>query len=198
MIAKLPPPARGGGQPGAPFTRAIAEQWVKAGDVAVALVLPAGIENSIMNFLGGEGVKAVILSDPSDPVAARLVGGLLQRAAIRVSASGGGTLDLRPDGAIEQMMPLRFEERPVLGKKKESPMIAFYAAGIAVMFIMFSAAGAGGALIEENESGTLERVLTTGLGMNGLLLGKWLSLTTFACAQITVMFVWACWSSSCR
>jgi ABC-2 type transport system permease protein len=99
-------------------------------------------------------------------------------------------LDLRSDGPIEQMMPLRFEERAVLGKKQESPMIAFYAAGIAVMFIMFSSAGAGGALIEETESGTLERVLTTGLGMNGLLLGKWLSLTSFACAQIAVMFVW--------
>ncbi len=190
VISRLPQSARGGGEPGAPFTREIAERWVKAGDVSVALVLPAGIENSIMNFLGGESVKALILNDPGDPVASRLVGGLLQRAAMRVSASGGGALDLRPDGPIEAMMPLRFEERAVLGKKQESPMIAFYAAGIAVMFIMFSAAGAGGALIEENESGTLERVLTTGLGMNGLLLAKWLSLTSFACAQIAVMFVW--------
>ena len=64
---------------------------------------------------------------------------LLQRAALRVSASGGGRLDLAPDGQIEQVMPIRFEERQVLGKKKESPMIAFYAAGIAVMFIMFAA-----------------------------------------------------------
>jgi ABC-2 type transport system permease protein len=190
VVAKLPATTRGGGAPGAPFTRELAERWVKAGDVAVALVLPAGIEHSIMNFMNPEPVKAIVLSDPSDPVAARLVGGLLQRAALRVSASGGGSLDLAPDSQIEQTMPLRFEERQVLGKKKESPMIAFYAAGIAVMFIMFGAAYAGGALIEETESGTLERVLTSGLGMSGLLLSKWLSLTTFACAQIAVMFVW--------
>lgn len=190
VIAALPAAARGGGEPGAPFTREVAERWVKAGDVSVALVLPAGIEHAIMNFMNPEPVKALILSDPSDPVAARLVGGLLQRAALRVSASGGGALDLAPDSRIEQTMPIRFEERQVLGKKKESPMIAFYAAGIAVMFIMFAAAGAGGALIEETESGTLERVLTTGLGMNGLLLAKWISLTTMACAQIAVMFVW--------
>ncbi len=190
VIATLPEASRGGGRPGEPFTRDVAEQWVKRGDVSVALVLPAGIENSIMSFVGGESVNAILLSDPGDPVAARLLGGLLQRAALRVSASGGGTLDVGPNSAVDQMMPLRFEERPVLGKKAESPMIAFYAAGIAVMFIMFAAAGAGGALIEETESGTLERVLTTGLGMNGLLLGKWLSLTSFACAQILVMFVW--------
>ena len=69
-------------------------------------------------------------------------------------------------------------------------MVAFYAAGIAVMFIMFSAAAAGGAFIEENESGTLERVLSSGLGMNGMLLAKWLYVTSLACIQVTVMFVW--------
>lgn len=190
VITALPASARGGGQVGAPFTREIAERWVKAGDVSVALVLPAGIEHAIMNFRSGESVKAILLSDPGDPVAARLLGGLLQRAAIRVSASGGGAMNLGENSEAEEMMPLRFEERPVLGKKRESPMIAFYAASIAVMFIMFAAAGAGGALIEETESGTLERVLTTGLGMNGLLLAKWLSLTSFACVQIAVMFVW--------
>jgi ABC-2 type transport system permease protein len=58
------------------------------------------------------------------------------------------------------------------------------------MFIMFSAAGAGGVLIEETENGTLERVLTSGLGMTGLLGSKWLYLTTLACMQICVMFVW--------
>jgi ABC-2 type transport system permease protein len=90
----------------------------------------------------------------------------------------------------DAMLPLRFETHAVLGEKRESPMVAFYAAGIAVMFIMFSAAGAGGALIEETEAGTLERVLTTGLGMSGLLLGKWLYTTSLAIVQITVMFVW--------
>jgi len=90
----------------------------------------------------------------------------------------------------DEMMPLRYEEQAVLGEKRDSPMVAFYAAGIAVMFIMFSAAGAGGALIEETDSGTLERVLTSGLGMNGLLLAKWLYSTTLACAQVTIMFVW--------
>ncbi len=190
VIAALPAGSRAPGKPGEPFTRAIAEEWVKRGDVSVALVLPAGIEHSIMSFRGGETVKALLLTDPGDPVAGRLLGGLLQRAALRVSASGGGALDLGPGSAVEEMMPLGFEDRAVLGKKRESPMIAFYAAGIAVMFIMFAAAGGGGALIEETESGTLERVLTTGLGMNGLLLSKWLYLTSLAFVQVCVMFVW--------
>jgi len=186
----VPPDARGPGRAGEPFTRALAEEWVRRGNAAVALVLPVGIEWSIMSFAQGERVPAILLSDPSDPVASRLVGGLLQRAALRVAASGGADLQLGPGSPAERMMPVPFEEERVLGRKRQSPMIAFYAAGIAVMFIMFAAAGAGGALIEETESGTLERVLTSGLGMNGLLLAKWLSLTSFACAQIVVMFMW--------
>jgi len=170
---------------GAPLTRADATEMVRSGRVPAALVLPAGVDSSILAF-GRPRVKAVILHDPSDPVAAKMVGGLLQRAALRVGGAGLGL----PGGDPEAMMPLQFEERAVLGEKRDNPMIAFYAAGIAVMFIMFSAAGAGGVLIEETESGTLERVLTTGLGMNGLLAAKWVYLTTLACAQIVVMFLW--------
>ena len=164
----------------APLTREGAEAMVKRGDVPAALILPQGAGAAIGSF-AGSGVKALLLHDPSDPVAARMVGGLLQRAALRAAGVGGGS---------DEMLPMRFETRAVLGEKRESPMVAFYAAGIAVMFIMFSAAGAGGALIEETEAGTLERVLTTGLGMTGLLLGKWLYIMSLACLQITVMFVW--------
>jgi ABC-2 type transport system permease protein len=69
-------------------------------------------------------------------------------------------------------------------------MVAFYAAGMAVMFLLFSASAAGGSLIEEVENGTLDRVLGSRLGMNGLLFGKWLHLVLLGMVQITVMFVW--------
>jgi len=80
--------------------------------------------------------------------------------------------------------------RDVLGEKKKSPGVAVTAAGLGVMFLLFSAAGAGGALIEEVESGTLDRVLSTRVTMGQLLSGKLLYLATVAVAQLTVMFVW--------
>lgn len=170
------------------LTRTSAKAMVQRGDVPAALILPPGIGASIGSF-DGAGTKALILHDPSDPVAARMVGGLLQRAALRAASAHGGVMGM-VNRSPDEMMPLRYEEQAVLGEKRESPMVAFYAAGIAVMFIMFSAAGAGGALIEETDAGTLERVLTSGLGMNGLLLAKWLYGTMLACAQVTIMFVW--------
>ncbi|HEY3173585.1 MAG TPA: ABC transporter permease [Thermoanaerobaculia bacterium] len=82
------------------------------------------------------------------------------------------------------------EIRDVLGEKKKNPTVAVFAAGLGVMFLLFSAAGAGGALIEEVESGTLDRVLSTRVTMTQLLLGKLLYLATVAVAQLTVMFLW--------
>jgi ABC-2 type transport system permease protein len=78
----------------------------------------------------------------------------------------------------------------VLGEKKSNPIIAFYAAGIAVMFLLFSASGAGGTLIEEVESGTLERLLTSRASMGTVLGAKWLYITLLGSFQIVVMFVW--------
>ena len=73
---------------------------------------------------------------------------------------------------------------------RKAPVVAFYAAGIAVMFLLFSASGSGGSLLEEAESGTLERVISSKLGMQGLLIGKWLHITLMGCLQILVMFTW--------
>lgn len=74
-------------------------------------------------------------------------------------------------------------------KDTDSP-VAFYAAGVGVMFLLFSCAGAGGSLLEEVESGTLDRLLGSSVGMTGLLAGKWLFLTIMGCLQLTLMFVW--------
>jgi ABC-2 type transport system permease protein len=68
--------------------------------------------------------------------------------------------------------------------------VSFYAAGIGVMFLLFSCSGAGGSLLEEEESGTLGRLVSSRAGMGGVLAGKWLFLTTMGIAQLTVMFTW--------
>jgi ABC-2 type transport system permease protein len=74
---------------------------------------------------------------------------------------------------------------------RRGSLISFYAAGIGVMFLLFSMVGAaGGALLEEAESGTLERLLSTNVGMTGILIGKWLFLALVGIAQLTVMFLW--------
>ena len=88
---------------------------------------------------------------------------------------------------------IAFDSTDVFATEKGDPTIAMYAAGIAVMFLLFSASGAGGSLLEEQEAGTLDRLLCTRLTVTKLLAGKWLYITALGCVQLTVMFAWAQW-----
>ena len=76
------------------------------------------------------------------------------------------------------------------GNTNKESLVSFYAAGVGVMFLLFSVTGASGALLDEVDSGTLDRVLSTRVGMGGLLVGKWLFLSLVGLAQLTVMFLW--------
>jgi ABC-2 type transport system permease protein len=171
--------------------RARAEQLVREGECSVAMVLPAGIDTSLMRF-DGRGEAVLLLTDPADPIAPRMATGLLQRAAlgtVRAAAAEFGATS----GAVppEELMPVRTRTRPVTGgERRPNGFVSFYAAGIAVMFLMFSASGAGGALIEEEETGTLERVLSSRVGMTRLLFAKWLHIVRLGVLQIAAMFAW--------
>jgi ABC-2 type transport system permease protein len=76
-------------------------------------------------------------------------------------------------------------------QSQRGSLISFYAAGTGVMFLLFSMVGAAGSVIlDEVESGTFERLLSTNIGMRGILLGKWAFLTLVGIAQLTIMFLW--------
>ena len=217
--------ARTTGSDGGALDREAAIELVKAGDIPVAVVLPAGLGDSFPSF-GGAQAKVLLFADPSDPVAPQVVSGLMQKVAMTAmptqmisggmeqfeTAIGGlsdqqrlsldswmgeieGFLQPSPGdpspspGASAGMLGVEIEN--VLGDKdSENPLVSFYAAAIAVMFLLFSATGAGGSLLEEEESQTLERLLSTRLTMTGLLAGKWIFLTAMGLAQILLMFLW--------
>jgi ABC-2 type transport system permease protein len=218
-----------------PIDRARAERLVREGRVPVALVLPAGLDTSLARFDGG-GTPLQMLSDPSDPIAPQVVGGLLQKIVMSAMPDlfmqGGvgqferyaGGLTPRQRLAVDQWLPqlraraardsagapatgagagrdsagaagglsglVKVDVVPVLGRKQDTSMISFYAAAIAVMFLLFTASAVAGTLLDEVDSGTLERVLSTRVGMTGLLTGKWIWLTLLGMLQITVMFIY--------
>jgi ABC-type Na+ efflux pump permease subunit len=108
-------------------------------------------------------------------------------AKLREGAGGGGG---SRSGEARDTGLLDLEVQDVLGQTKQNPTATLLAAGLGVMFLLFSATGAGGALIEEAESGTLDRILSTRVSMTSLLIGKLVYLSAIAVAQLTVMFVW--------
>ena len=213
---------------GATLDRAAAERLVRAGDVPVAVVIPAGMGDAFSkNGFAGGGPAIQLLSDVSDPIAPQMVLGLLQKVAMtaapdllmqggmrqfeqyagqmtpqqkaavdawlpRLKAQGQSGTAASPAGGAAGAMPIGVEVVDVMRTdNRRGSLVSFYAAGIGVMFLLFSSvAGAGGALLDEAEAGTLERLLSTNIGMTGVLIGKWIFLAFVGMAQLTVMFLW--------
>ena len=101
-------------------------------------------------------------------------------------APGGGEAPAASAGEL-----LHINVVDILGQTKANPVVAFYAAATAVMFLLFACAqGAGASMIEEADNGTLDRLLSSHLTMTQLLAGKWVSFLLLGVMQVTVMFVW--------
>lgn len=101
-------------------------------------------------------------------------------------ASPAATVTVEP---LPDRLDLQIENPQAASQ--ENPRIAMYAAGIAVLFLLFSATGNAAALLEEEESGTLDRILVSRAGLFHVVAGKWLGILLLGCLQITVMFLWA-------
>jgi len=210
------PSARAAGAGLPPFTERTAEAAVRSGDVPVALVVPAGF-GARVGVGPGPPPTVRVLSDSADPVAPQMVAGVLQKTAMSampdvVARSGmdafarmaGGLTPAQRSAMEAGLAALKDQSASgaasgggvdvdvvdVVGEKKKNPTVAFYAAGLGVMFLLFTAAGAGGALIEEVESGTLDRILSTRVSMGRFLGGKLFYLTVLAVTQLAVMFLW--------
>ena len=213
-------PGRGRGTE-SDYTAEGAEAAVRAGEAPVAIVIPRGFADRLARpGAAAAGAAIQLLRDPGDPVGPQVVAGLLQKVAMtslpdfmieRGSALlegqvGGFTPEQR--GRLEEglralrsrrsaghgqgdAMLISVTPRDVVGTGKHHPMISFYAAAIGVMFLLFTASAAGGSLLDEVESGTLDRVLGSRVTMGALLGGKLLYCTALAFLQLSVMFLWA-------
>jgi ABC-2 type transport system permease protein len=211
------------------YSAATAEDAVRNGDAPAALIIPQGFGAHPIAFgPDATATKFTILHDSSDPVAAQVVAGMLQKTVMMslpaTMASvgsqyfdkeiGGLTPQQRKqiDDALARLRKLQddqnapgnssagssgsgsivsIETRDVVGGKKRNPMIAYYAAGVGVMFLLFTASAAGGSLLDESDSGALDRVLSARVTMAALLAGKLVYSALLAMAQLTLMFLWA-------
>ncbi len=183
--------------PAATVNLATAEDLVRRGMVSAAIVFEPN----------GEGTmpQVRVLTDTYDQVASQVVTALVQRAVMTAASESTPSAPPLDNSTV---LPAGFDPRnitsaplasikppdiavvDVLGGKKTNPVISMYAAGIAVMFVLFSATTASGSLLEERENSTLDRLLCSRLTMDQLLLGKWAYLTCIGIVQITLMFLW--------
>ncbi len=201
-----------------PYDRDTAAAAMRDGQVGAVLAIPPGFGAAPLDFLpGGVPAQLDLVVDPSDPLAIPAYGGMVQQAALALTpdvllGSGpqsveGWTGGLTPDQ--RRRLAARFEGDgrapgvPVQARQAVTvsvgvahaaapdPTVAFYAAAMGVMTILFTATGAATSLVEESETGILARVLSSRMSMFQLLSGKLLFTAAFCLSQLAAIFVWA-------
>jgi len=177
-----------------------AREMVLAGTLPLAVVIPEGWTASCTN--PGEGAVSLrLLADSSDPVATQVVTALLRQTSGQIMGERArqqirSFLSLSPDQFAESPVsrfaaPVAIDVVDLFAADKANPVVSMYAAGIAVMFLLFGAVGNSGTLLEEEENQTLERLMCSELSMIQLLAGKWMLMTIVGIVQVTIMFAWA-------
>lgn len=194
----------------------LSAELVRRGTISLAVVIPHGWEQAMLSPDDSRELKPIeLLADTSNPIAHKVMAALVQRTAgehlakafqdqvaeKREAAAGRDSTPPPPGttrpASIEvpaktaSPMIIDVKTRDILAENKVSPVVSMYAAGIAVMFLLFSATGNSGSLLDEEDNQTLERLMCSRLSMTELLIGKWCWLTIVGALQVTVMFVWA-------
>ena len=180
-------------------------------DEAMELVRSGSATMAIVLRNDHDQLAAELMADASDQVAAQVVSAVVNRSMMlseaehqvsqlvdsdqndnENSVAAVGT-DVPNDESfgIEASLQRKVEIIDVMGEGKANPVVSMYASGIAVMFLLFGATGGGGALLEERENQTLDRLLSTQMSMDQLLLGKWFYMSSIGVLQVGVMFLWA-------
>lgn len=198
--------------------RTAAEDLVRRGTATIAIVLreqddelAAELLNDASDQVASQVVSALVMRAimmAKAPQGPPRLDGVAENGVAKQETMNGDASDSVRQATFEQFVrnsvdasgsePVKDAAAPplvsvinVMGENKSNPVISVYAAGIAVMFLLFGATSGGGVLLEERENQTLERLLSTQMTMDHLLLGKWFYLTLLGCVQVTVMFIWA-------
>lgn len=168
--------------------RHLAVETIRQQEADVGIVIPVGFAAGLVE--SGEEAQAIeVLADSANPLVAELATGILGSVALRLTFEQLGVIE-QSSGRKALESPFTFEIADVVGNDTDKSAVAFFSAGIGVMFLLFAVSGRSGILIDEKESGVLRRILASRLGLGQLLLGHWLFLAVLGFVQVTVMFVW--------
>lgn len=106
----------------------------------------------------------------------------------RAATGGSGVESPALEGGFGS--PVAIQTVDVLGESKRSPIAALTAAQVVVMFLLFSVMFSAGAILREQEGGTLRRLLISPMTDWQFLLGKLGATSVFGLVQILVMFLY--------
>ena len=170
--------------------------------ILTAVVIPAGFSDALeageqthilfkQRGYGGETgqIVAAIVSG----AALELGGEIQSRRMVHEALAGQGVAESEIDAVFDRRLALSRQDPAVgvevrgLGEAAEANLLNRLMPGVTVMFLMFAVTMGAQTLVEERRIGTMERLMTTRLGINQLFAGKFLSGTLRAMLQAVIL-----------
>ena len=185
--------------------RADADAALDRSAIFTAIVIPAGFSSDLaggepvaltLRQRGSGGQEGQIVASIVTEQARRLAGEYEVRAAVRGLAAGSGVPDARVDEVVARWTTEVRREPPVVVERAtvggaaasdREALVERLMPGIVVMFLLFAVLLGSQSLVEERRIGTLERLMTTRLGVGQLFVGKYLAGLVRGVMQATVL-----------
>ncbi len=169
------------------------EAALDSGAYDAVIVLPRGLSDSV---LSGEPAQLDVVGEASDPlaqsvaesVAAGVAANLQTARVTAVAASAAGVSD--PGAAIQRAVtappPLTVEQGEVTGTFS---VMAYFAPGVAMLFLFFIIGNGARSIIEERREGTLPRILAAPVSAGSVLLGKTVGVLIVGVVSMTLVWL---------
>ena len=162
------------GEPRRAGSEAAVRDLVRRGVADAGLVIRA---DPLVAMAAGGPPSVALVTDPNKAVSTPALVGAIERA---FAAFGE-----RP-GLAKPADPLAIES--VGAGASRSIISGYYAGGVAILFLLFSAVQGATTLIDERAAGTLDRVLAGPGGARHVVLGKFIFLLGQGVVQVTLVF----------
>jgi ABC-2 type transport system permease protein len=102
-----------------------------------------------------------------------------------------GMRALRENGTADDQDPFGalYVQEPVVGRRDDVNLIAYYAGAVAMLFVLFSAVHGAISLLDERDAGIIDRVLAGPAGIRVLVRARFLFLSIQSFVQVAIIFV---------
>jgi ABC-2 type transport system permease protein len=186
------------------------KELLKSGKIDVGLSIPVEWSSDINN--GGlkeisiysqtdKKVKATVIQSIVESFSERVKTVSLSTTAVisdltesRAATTGAGTENMKEVvdiivADLNQAGQIQFEiEEESIGKKMVSSM-QYYAAAMAVMFLLFNATMGAKSIIQERNTETLARLMMSPTSNGSILIGKFMGTLLFALIQLIIFYM---------
>ena len=173
-------------EPSASSDPEVARQLIESNDASAAIIIPSGFTDSIIpadgtvfgpDYVPPEPIQIEVYTNPSSPTSAGIVKAIVDDfisfQSFDQSESNAITLKKNTQGA----------------DAVELDLLAYFAPGMALMFLMYTVSYGGRSILAERTEGTLPRLMISPTQVVQVLGGKVLGIFFMGTAQVSILIL---------